>query len=71
MTDQEIGPLQRAFSNRKDAFAYFGPAALIHRAKAKQVLIGSSMTSQSEAMSDHPTLQFLAGAGGASFNRHS
>ncbi|MGE3976691.1 MAG: hypothetical protein AB7F94_03810 [Nitrospira sp.] len=22
-------------------------------------------------ISDHPTLQFLAGAGGASFNRHS
>lgn len=71
VTNQGMGPFQRTFSNMKDAFAYFGPAALIHRAKAKQASIGGSMTSQAKAMSDHPTLQFLAGAGGASFNRHS
>ncbi|MBX3330122.1 MAG: hypothetical protein KF722_06955 [Nitrospira sp.] len=71
VTDREMRPLHRAFSNLKDVFAYFGPAALVHRAKAKQASIGGSVTSQPEAMSDHPTLQFLAGAGGASFNRHS
>ncbi|UVT16065.1 MAG: 2OG-Fe(II) oxygenase [Nitrospira sp.] len=31
VTDPEMGPFQRAFSNLKDAFAYFGPAAIIHR----------------------------------------
>jgi alkylated DNA repair dioxygenase AlkB len=34
VTDQEMGPFHRAFSNLKDVFAYFGPAALIHRPKA-------------------------------------
>ncbi len=29
VTNQEMGPLNRAFSNLKDAFAYFGPAALL------------------------------------------
>jgi alkylated DNA repair dioxygenase AlkB len=34
VTDQAMGPFQRAFSNLKDMFGYFGPAALIHRPKA-------------------------------------
>lgn len=29
VTNQEMGPLKRAFFNLKDAFAYFGPAALL------------------------------------------
>lgn len=37
VTDQEMGPFHRAFSNLKDAFAYFGPAALIHRPNAEWV----------------------------------
>ena len=31
VTDQRMGPLKKMFSNMKDAFAYFGPAALMHR----------------------------------------
>ncbi len=71
VTDQEMGTFHRTFSNLKDAFAYFGPAALIHRPRAERTSISQAATSQPDAMSDHPTLQFLAGAGGASFNRHS
>jgi|GEM_PF-199972 len=70
VTDREMGPFHRAFSNLKDVFAYFGPAALIHRSKAEEASIGGSRTSQSDAMADHPTLRFLAGAGGASINRN-
>lgn len=70
VTNQEMGPFHRAFSNLKDAFAYFGPAALLHRAKAERTSVDGP-TSQSDAMSDHPALQFLARAGGASLNRHS
>lgn len=29
VTDQTIGPVKRLFSNMKDAFAYFGPSALL------------------------------------------
>jgi alkylated DNA repair dioxygenase AlkB len=29
VTNQEIGPFKKMFSNLKDAFAYFGPAALL------------------------------------------
>ena len=29
VTNQEMGPFKRAFSNLKDAFAYFGPAVLL------------------------------------------
>lgn len=29
VTNREMGPLKRMFSNMKDAFAYFGPAALL------------------------------------------
>jgi hypothetical protein len=35
VTDQRMGPLKKMFSNMKDAFAYFGPAALMHRPKAE------------------------------------
>lgn len=35
VTDQRMGPLKKLFSNMKDAFAYFGPAALMHRSKTK------------------------------------
>ncbi len=31
LTNQDMGLLQRAFSNLKDSFAYFGPAALVRR----------------------------------------
>jgi hypothetical protein len=31
VTDQRMGPLKKLFSNMKDAFAYFGPAALMRR----------------------------------------
>jgi hypothetical protein len=35
VTDQRMGPLKKLFSNMKDAFAYFGPAALMHRSKTR------------------------------------
>ena len=31
VTDQRMGPVRKLFSNMKDAFAYFGPAALMRR----------------------------------------
>ena len=71
VTDQAMGPFHRAFSNLKDAFAYFGPAALMHRPKVWRSAISGTTTFRSEVMSDHPTLQFLAGAGGASHDRDS
>ena len=71
VTDQAMGPFHRAFSNLKDAFAYFGPAALMHRPKVWRSAISGTTTSRSDVMSDHPTLQFLAGAGGASHDRDS
>jgi hypothetical protein len=71
VTDQDMGPIHRAFSNMKDVFGYFGPAALIHRSKAERALTGGPTTLQSGAMTDHPTLRFLAGATGASHDRNS
>ncbi|MDX2251343.1 MAG: 2OG-Fe(II) oxygenase [Nitrospira sp.] len=71
VTDQAMGPFHRAFSSLKDAFAYFGPAALMHRPKVWRSAISGTTTSRSDSMSDHPTLQFLAGAGGASHDRDS
>ncbi len=71
VTDQRMGPVKKLFSNLKDAFAYFGPVALIHRASTERASSGGSETSQSDAISDHPTLSFLVGAGGASLNRDS
>jgi hypothetical protein len=65
VTDQEMRPLHRAFSNLKDVFGYFGPAALLRQPKLSQ-----ATTSQADRVSDHATLQFLAGAGGAPFNSH-
>lgn len=59
------------FSNMKDAFAYFGPAVLMRLPKTRGTSIGDAATSQSDAMSDHPTVQFLAEDGGASLNRDS
>ncbi len=70
VTDQQMGPVKKLFSNMKDAFAYFGPAALIRTPKAKQT-IDANATSSSDVMTEHPTLSFLAGAGGASLNRNS
>jgi hypothetical protein len=35
VTNQEMGPFKRMFSNLKDAFAYFGPAVLMRRKPAK------------------------------------
>lgn len=71
VTNQEMGPLHRAFSNMKDVFGYFGPAALIHRSRTERASIDGPITSQSDAMADHPTLRFLAGATGASHDRNS
>ncbi len=71
VTNQEMGPFRRAFSNLKDVFAYFGPAALLHRAHTERAAISHASTSQLDVMSDHPTLQFLARATGASLSRHS
>jgi hypothetical protein len=71
VTDQRMGPLKKLFSNMKDAFAYFGPAALMHRPKSKQRSISYGAPFQSNAVTDHPTLQFLAGAWSASHNRDS
>lgn len=36
VSDQRMRPWKKLFSNMKDAFAYFGPAALMHRPKTKQ-----------------------------------
>lgn len=71
VTDQEMGPFHRAISNLKDAFAYFGPAALMHRPKVWRSAIGRSTTSRSDSMSDHPALRFFGGAGGAPVHRDS
>ncbi|NOU09969.1 MAG: hypothetical protein HOO98_08125, partial [Nitrospira sp.] len=69
--DQRMGPLKKLFSNMKDAFAYFGPAALMQRPKAKQTSINDRAMIRSDMMTDHPTLQFLTGAWSASLNRDS
>ncbi|MGQ0555383.1 MAG: HalD/BesD family halogenase [Nitrospiraceae bacterium] len=71
VTDQRMGPLKKLFSNMKDAFAYFGPATLMHRPKAKQASINDRAMIRSDMMADHPTLQFLEGAWRASLNRDS
>ena len=71
VTNQDMGPVHRAFSNLKDVFAYFGPAALLHRPQADGTSNRQTSASQPDVMSDHPTLQFLAGATGASLGRHS
>jgi hypothetical protein len=70
VTDQEMGTFHRACSNLKDMFAYFGPAALIHRPKAMRTPVQNRASLRS-VLADHPTLQFLAGAGGASLDRDS
>jgi len=71
VTNQDMGPFHRAISNLKDVFAYFGPAALIYRPSAEQASTSHIATPQPDAMSDHSTLQFFAGATGASLGRHS
>lgn len=71
VTDQRMGPLKKLFSNMKDAFAYFGPAALMRWPKTRRTSSSVATTSQADATADHPTLQFLAGAGGASLHRDS
>lgn len=71
VTDQRMGPLKKLFSNMKDAFAYFGPAALMRWPRTRRTSIGDATTSQTDSTADHPILQFLAGAGGASLNRDS
>lgn len=37
VTDQRMGPFKKLFSNMKDAFAYFGPAALMRRPTARKM----------------------------------
>lgn len=71
VTAQEMGPFQRTFSDLKDVFAYFGPAALLRQPKMKLASVNRATASQSDVTADHPTLQFLAGAGGASLSRDS
>lgn len=57
VTDQRMGPVKKLFSNMKDAFAYFGPAALMRRPKAKQATHAHA-TSPSGAMIDQITMLF-------------
>lgn len=71
VTDQAMGPLHRAFSNLKDMFGYFGPAALIHRSKVMQPASHHGAPLRSDVTTDHPTLQFLAGATGSIIHRDS
>lgn len=70
VTDQRMGPVKKLFSNMKDAVAYFGPAALMRRPKAKQV-IHADRTSPSGVMIEQITMLFPIGVGGASLNRNS
>ena len=70
VTDQRMGPVKKLFSNMKDAFAYFGPAALMRRPKANQA-INADATSRSDATIDQITMRFPIGVGGASLNRNS
>ena len=39
VTNQEMGPFKRMFSNLKDAFAYFGPAALLRWQPARKAQV--------------------------------
>jgi alkylated DNA repair dioxygenase AlkB len=41
VTNQEMGPFKRMFSNMKDAFAYFGPAALFRWQPARKARAGT------------------------------
>ncbi len=66
VTDQRMGPLKKLFSNMKDAFAYFGPAVLMRRPRAKKTTLRHRVSPQSDSMTDHPSLRSMAGAGGAS-----
>lgn len=70
VTDQRMGPVKKLFSNMKDAFAYFGPAALMRRPKGNQVLYADG-TSPSGAIIERTTMLFPIGVGGASLNRNS
>jgi hypothetical protein len=71
VTDERMGPLKKLFSNMKDAFAYFGPAALMHRPTARKTSARHDNTQQSDARTEYPTLPITAGAGGASHDRDS
>lgn len=41
VTNQEMGPFKRMFSNLKDAFAYFGPAALLRWQPVRKTQAGT------------------------------
>lgn len=71
VTNQEMGAFHRAFSNLKDVFAYFGPAALVHRPQVMRTTNHTRTLLRSDVMTDHPTLHFLAGATGAIVDRDS
>jgi hypothetical protein len=71
VTDQRMGPLKKLFSNMKDAVAYFGPAALMHRPTARKTSSRHDTATQSDTRTEHPTLLFIAGAGGASHDSDS
>ncbi|MFO0698648.1 MAG: hypothetical protein U0236_05420 [Nitrospira sp.] len=70
VTDRLMGPLNKLFSNVKEAFAYFGTAALMPRAKTKQV-IRTDGTSPSDTMIEQITRLFPIGVGSASLHRDS
>lgn len=71
VTDQRMGPLKKLFSNMKDAFAYFGPAALMHRPTARKTPSRHDTALQSDTGTEHPTLLFTVGADSASLYRNS
>lgn len=45
VTNQKMGPFKRAFSNLKDAFAYFGPAVLVRRKPSRKGAAAGGSTS--------------------------
>ncbi len=71
VTDQKMGPFYRAFSNLKDIFGYFGPAALIHRPKEMQATSHTRASVRSDVLTEHPTWQFPTGATDALVHRDS
>jgi hypothetical protein len=54
VTDQRMGPFKKLFSNMKDAFAYFGPAALMRRPTGQKTSSRRNVLPQSDAMRDQP-----------------
>ena len=53
VTDQRMGPFKKLFSNMKDAFAYFGPAALMRRPTAQKTSSRRSIDQGNVRLSRH------------------